>query len=97
MTIFRIVTDEASSDDDVDEWKDYIITDLLSTLCINISIILCTINKKGRNMQANTARRAGLQLEPLPLAVRQPLTRHGSNLRRALWSRDAISPTDSKS
>ena len=29
MTIFRIVTDESSSDDDVDECKDYNITDLL--------------------------------------------------------------------
>ena len=33
-------------------------------------------------MQANTARRAGFQLESLPFAVRQPLARHGSNLRQ---------------
>ena len=40
VTIFWIVTDESSSDDDVDEWKNYIITDLLSTLCIYLSNIM---------------------------------------------------------
>ena len=40
MTIFRIVNDESSSDDDVDEWKDYIITDLLLTLSIYLNNIM---------------------------------------------------------
>ena len=40
VTIFRIVTDESSSDGDVDEWKDYIITDLISTLCIYLNNIM---------------------------------------------------------
>ena len=40
VTIFLIVNDESSSDDDVDEWKNYIITDLLSTLCIYLNNIM---------------------------------------------------------
>ena len=40
VTIFRIITDESSTDDDVDEWKNYIITDLLSTLCIYLNNIM---------------------------------------------------------